>query len=128
MGRVWLFIFLLALSAAAFSAQNEMELSVFESPNEGFRPVNNIDRALIKLLSSRGISAANRASDAVLLRRAYLTLTGTLPTADFARKYLADKSAGKYSKLVDSLLESEDFNVYTLTPSWRARISTYIGR
>ncbi len=44
------------------------------------------------------------ASDADFLRRAYLDLTGMIPTADEARAFFADPSADKRTRLVDKLL------------------------
>ena len=42
--------------------------------------------------------------DATFLRRVYLDVIGTLPTADEARQFLADKRADKRAKLVEALL------------------------
>ena len=92
--------------------------SVFASGGADFPIRSPIDAAVIKSLSSRGLSAAAPASDAVLLRRAYLDLTGTIPTPEAAAAYLADKSPDKYEKLVDFLLKSDDFNRY-----WPMRIA-----
>lgn len=44
------------------------------------------------------------ASDADFLRRAYLDLTGMIPTADEARAFFADTAADKRARLVDRLL------------------------
>lgn len=44
------------------------------------------------------------ASDADLLRRAYLDLTGMIPTADEARAFFADSATDKRARLVDGLL------------------------
>ena len=47
---------------------------------------------------------AGRSSDADFLRRVYLDLAGTLPSADEARAFLTDTSADKRAKLIDRLL------------------------
>jgi len=44
-------------------------------------------------------------TDAVFLRRLFLDVTGTLPTAEEMRKFLDDTSTNKRKKLVDKLLE-----------------------
>src|SRR5207247_1645348 len=46
------------------------------------------------------------ASDAEFLRRVYLDLAGTIPTADEARAFLADTDPSKREKLIDRLLAS----------------------
>jgi hypothetical protein len=46
---------------------------------------------------------AEPASDSEFLRRVYLDFTGQIPTADGARKFLANSSADKRAKLIDQL-------------------------
>ena len=53
--------------------------------------------------------AAPPASDAEFLRRAYLDLNGTLPTAEAARKFLADTDPKKREKLIDELLAAPGY-------------------
>src|SRR5947209_5729267 len=48
--------------------------------------------------------AAPLASDAEFLRRIYLDLAGTIPTARETRAFLADASANKRQQLIDRLL------------------------
>jgi hypothetical protein len=52
--------------------------------------------------------AAPLAPDAEFLRRAYLDLTGTIPTAAEARAFLSDAAADKREKLIDRLLASPE--------------------
>jgi hypothetical protein len=49
------------------------------------------------------------ADDASFLRRVTLDLTGNIPTADEVLTFLADKSAGKRTKLLDRLISGESF-------------------
>ena len=49
------------------------------------------------------------ADDAEFLRRVYLDFTGNIPTADEARKFLADKNKAKRTKLIDRLLTSNEY-------------------
>ena len=50
--------------------------------------------------------AADDAGDATFVRRIYLDLAGTIPSADEARRFLADESLDKRAKLIDQLLIS----------------------
>ena len=59
--------------------------------------------------SAAGGPVAAPASDAEFLRRVYLDLAGTLPTAAEARTFLADPSPDKRAKLVDTLLSGPDY-------------------
>jgi hypothetical protein len=51
-------------------------------------------------------------SDGVFVRRAYLDVTGTLPTAEEAQQFLNDRDPDKRGKLVDRLLEREEYVDY----------------
>ncbi len=51
--------------------------------------------------------ASDQCRDEVFLRRAYLTVTGALPTPEACVKFLDDKGANKREALIDELLESE---------------------
>ncbi len=51
-------------------------------------------------------------SDAVFVRRAYLDLIGTLPTADEAREFILDRKRNKRRVLIDRLLERDEFADY----------------
>jgi hypothetical protein len=55
------------------------------------------------------INPADRAVDAAFLRRIYLDLVGTIPTAEEAAKFLKDDDAGKREKLIDTLLADPRF-------------------
>ncbi len=50
--------------------------------------------------------------DEVFVRRVHITLTGRLPKASDAATFLADKSADKRAKLIDRLLDSEEYVDY----------------
>src|SRR6516162_7637732 len=60
-----------------------------------------IDQAIA---AKPNFQAAAPADDTEFLRRIYLDLTGTLPTADESRAFLADTAADKRAKLIDKLL------------------------
>ena len=70
---------------------------------------NFIDELVDAKLAKLNVAASPVCDDAEYLRRAYLDLTGTLPTAAVARKFLADSSPGKRAKLVEELLATPEF-------------------
>jgi len=73
-----------------------------------------IDKFVNAKLQQRKILPSAECTDADFVRRVYLDLTGTVPTAAQARAFVEDKtpSAQKREKLVDSLLGSRDFVAY----------------
>jgi hypothetical protein len=71
-----------------------------------------IDDLVFARLARLGVQAAPRSSDAVFVRRVYLDLIGTLPTPDEARAFLADQDANKRARLIDCLLERDEFADY----------------
>lgn len=73
---------------------------------------SEIDRLVFARLDALGIPPANLSSDAVFVRRAYLDIIGTLPTAGEARAFLADKAANKRAVLIDQLLQRQEFVDY----------------
>src|SRR5438093_5428640 len=68
-----------------------------------------IDQAIAAGLPSYSRAAAPLASDAEFLRRIYLDLTGTVPTAAEARAFLRDNAPDKRGKLIDRLLASPEY-------------------
>jgi hypothetical protein len=68
-----------------------------------------IDAAVDNEATKDKLPAAPLTNDAEFLRRIYLDLTGTIPTADEARAFLADPAAEKRQKLIDKLLSDERF-------------------
>lgn len=71
-----------------------------------------IDRLVFARLAQLAIQPAKLCSDAVFLRRAYLDVIGTLPTAEETRQFLADADANKKSALVERLLARPEFADY----------------
>jgi len=65
-----------------------------------------IDKAVAAALSGQPV--AGPASDAEFLRRCYLDLIGTIPTAAEARAFLDDRSPDKRTRLIDRLLGSPE--------------------
>lgn len=75
-------------------------------------PAGKIDELVFNQLKQLKIEPASRCSDAVFLRRVYLDLTGTLPTPEAVRDFLADAAPNKRAQLVDHLLDQETFADY----------------
>jgi hypothetical protein len=73
---------------------------------------NFIDDAVLAKLQALGIPPSPPADDATFLRRAYLDTIGTLPSAEEARAFLANDSADKRDRLIDSLLVRPEFVDY----------------
>jgi len=73
---------------------------------------NFIDEHVLAKLAALRVPASPRCDDATFLRRAYLDTIGTLPTADEARAFLADGSADKRDRAIDSLLTRPEFVDY----------------
>ncbi len=83
----------------------------FES-GVGLKPRTQIDRLVLGRLKKLGIEPANLCSDAVFVRRVFLDVIGTLPTAQEARTFILDKSPGKRRALIERLLERDEFADY----------------
>jgi hypothetical protein len=73
---------------------------------------NFIDEMVLAKLASLGIPPSPPASDAELIRRAYIDTIGVLPTADEARAFLSDASPDKRDRLIESLLQRPEFIDY----------------
>ncbi|MCA9201590.1 MAG: DUF1553 domain-containing protein, partial [Planctomycetales bacterium] len=67
------------------------------------------------LESAHPAQPAPLASDAEFVRRIYLDLIGTIPTADEARQFIDDQSPDKREKLIDRLLASPEFTRHMTT-------------
>jgi hypothetical protein len=74
-------------------------------------PSGEIDKAVVARLKTLGFQPV-LCSDAVFVRRAYLDVIGTLPTAAEARHFIEDKSPNKRGALIDRLLERDEFADY----------------
>jgi hypothetical protein len=84
---------------------------VFERPD---RPVAaaQLDRVVFSALARVEVQPV-LCSDGVFVRRAYLDVIGTLPTAKEARDFIQDPdTANKHRLLIDRLLEREEFADY----------------
>jgi hypothetical protein len=73
---------------------------------------SRIDELVVSKLKEKGHTLAAPCSDAAFVRRAYLDVIGTLPTAEEARSFLKDQEANKRRVLIDRLLERKEFADY----------------
>jgi len=99
---------LVALAATAAPAPSP-------TPYEGLavsRPQNRIDELVFGRLESLGIPPARLCTDAVFIRRLYLDVIGTLPSAQEARDFLASQDPAKRAKLIDRVLQRDEFADY----------------
>ncbi len=70
---------------------------------------NHIDDLVSAKLKSLGIPPSEPAADHYFLRRVYLDAIGVLPTAKEAREFLDDRSPGKRARLIDRLLQRDEY-------------------
>jgi hypothetical protein len=68
-----------------------------------------VDGPVLAQWQRLGLRPSDVCSDEQFLRRASLDVTGTLPTAERVRAFLADTDRDKRAKLIDALLESPDY-------------------
>lgn len=73
---------------------------------------NFIDKLVYRRLQALRIEPAETCTDAEFLRRVSLDLIGTLPTAEEARRFLADTRPDRRARAVDQLLERPEFADY----------------
>jgi len=66
----------------------------------------DVDRQLAAAWRKAHLSPGPVTDDATFLRRVTIDLTGTIPTADAVRAFVADKRKDKRARAVDELLES----------------------
>lgn len=91
--------------AASGTEENIFETSVCAAPE------SRIDKLVCRKLSKLGIHPTI-CSDAVFVRRAFLDVIGTLPTAQEAQEFIKDQDPDKRRALVNRLLERDEFADY----------------
>ena len=97
-----------ALAVSGMTVRASEAVSVFESADPPV-PVGMIDRLVNAKLMKLGMQPV-LCSDAVFVRRVYLDLLGTLPTAGEAKDFIVDPDvANKRGILIDRLLARAEF-------------------
>ena len=82
---------------------------IVEGTNEWPESTNAIDGAVIAQLRSLNIPMSRLCDESTFLRRATLDLAGRLPTLAEVEQYSRDSSANNRERLIDRLLESDDY-------------------
>ncbi|MFA7006937.1 MAG: DUF1553 domain-containing protein [Verrucomicrobiia bacterium] len=99
------------LAVAGGAAPSETGPNVFESSAVP-TPEGQIDKIVFAKLSSLKIQPT-LCTDAVFVRRAYLDIIGTLPTAKETKEFIEDfDTTNKRRLLIDRLLERDEFADY----------------
>jgi hypothetical protein len=105
---------------AAVMTRYQAQVSVFRAtvhlgqklPDYNFEHRTVVDGHTHKKWQEIGIVPSELCSDEIFVRRAYLDITGTLPTPDQIRKFLADPDPARRDKLIDSLLETPEYSYF----------------
>ena len=79
----------------------------FEFP--GIAENNYIDGLIYGKLKRMRMSPSDVCDDATFIRRAYLDITGTVPSPEQVREFVSGLSSGKREQLVDDLLQRKEF-------------------
>jgi hypothetical protein len=105
---------------AAVMARYQGQVAVFRAtvplgmriPDYHFEPKTVVDRFTHKKWQELGILPSELATDEQFLRRVCLDITGTLPTPEKVRAFLADTDPNKREKLIDALLETPEYSYF----------------
>jgi len=81
-----------------------------------------VDELVVEKLRKLGIVPSELASDAEFLRRVRLDMTGTLPTSEEVREFLASDDPAKRAKKIDELLETPAYAAW-----WTTKLCDFTG-
>lgn len=68
-----------------------------------------IDAQIEASLAAESVPASPQCTDEEFVRRAYLDITGVIPTSEQAKSFIDSRDSAKRSKLIDELLESTNY-------------------
>ncbi|MDR1960527.1 MAG: DUF1549 and DUF1553 domain-containing protein [Planctomycetaceae bacterium] len=105
-----LLVLLLAHGTCPFFLRGE-DGNPFVSDNP-FQIKNRIDEILVESLRRKNMEPAPLCRDEIFVRRVYLDVIGTLPTAQEVLAFLEDTGTDKRSRLINTLLERDEFADY----------------
>lgn len=97
--------YLAQLQSVYFTIIEDMPGFAWQAPAER----NVIDTLVNAKLKQLQFLPAETCDDATFVRRVHLDLTGMIPTADEARRFIESKDADKRAKRIDELLATEAF-------------------
>jgi len=72
-------------------------------------PVNEIDHFILKKMEEKGLQPNGMADKERLAKRAFMDLTGILPTENETNQFINDKDPAAYEKMIDRLLAQPQF-------------------
>ena len=93
----------------AFVKRSQPEIPAFTQPADRAWVRGPVDAFVLARLKKEALQPSPEADRATLVRRLYFDLTGLPPTPQQVAQFVADKSAGAYSKLVEQLLNSPHY-------------------
>ena len=102
------FVFILGMCLCADNPFFDLNYQRPEVPEELVPVIGEIDGKLERSRDRHDLPPTPFASDAVFLRRAYLTAVGRIPTLTEVRAFLASGDPAKRYKLIDTLLASPE--------------------
>jgi hypothetical protein len=105
---------------AAIMARYQGMVAVFRAtvplgtptPAWQFPETTVVDKFTSKKWRELGLVPSEICTDEAFIRRAYLDLTGTLPTPKQVTDFAANKDATKREKLIDTLLDTPEYTYY----------------
>jgi hypothetical protein len=105
---------------AAVMARYQGKVAVFratvplgvKTPDWTFEPRTVVDQFTAKKWRELGLVPSELCTDEQFIRRAFLDITGTLPTPKQVLDFLADADPAKRDKLIDRLLDSPEYAYY----------------
>lgn len=97
------------------------------TPAYDFPEANFIDTQTRRKWRELDLVPSDLASDATFLRRVSLDITGSLPTPERLRAFLADPAPDKRSRLIDELLSSKEY-AYFFAGKWADLLRVKRGR
>jgi hypothetical protein len=108
------------------AARAAMSAEVWQSAPLAVAEPAEIDRLVAHELRSDNLDPAPLTTDEQFIRRATLDLTGQLPLPADVTEFVADRDANKRAKLVDRLLDSDEYTRHW-AGYWRDVISARIA-
>jgi hypothetical protein len=87
------------------------------APQFAFEPKTVVDVHTANKWRELGIAPSGLCTDEQFIRRSYLDITGTLPSATAVSKFIADTEPSKRENLIDQLVESPEY-AYLFANKW----------